>query len=107
MSDLHRRKQPSPNISTDAGISISINPAKLNAHFSIRDNLDPDTNVNEVSDPHRRKQYSLNISTDEGITISINPLFSNAIDIPIERYHSSSYHPNTFEIFQYRKLSVY
>jgi hypothetical protein len=74
VSDQHRRKQPSHNNSTDAGITSSIKPVRVNAYFSIRDNLDPDSNVIEVSDPHRRKQFSHNNSTDAGITSSIKPL---------------------------------
>jgi hypothetical protein len=35
--------------STDAGIIILINPDAANVCFSIRDNLDPDSNVSEVS----------------------------------------------------------
>jgi hypothetical protein len=65
-------------ISTDEGISILINPVSVNACVSIRDNLDPDSKITEVSDTHRIKQPSPKISTDEGITISINPLLSNA-----------------------------
>jgi hypothetical protein len=53
--------------STDPGIIISINPVSWNAQFAIRDNLDPDSNVSEVSDTYRRKQPSPKISTDEGI----------------------------------------
>jgi hypothetical protein len=74
VNDAHRAKQYSHKISTDAGISISINPAPRNAYFSSRDNLDHDSNITEVSDTHPRKQHSHTISTDAGITISINPV---------------------------------
>jgi hypothetical protein len=69
-----RRKQHSSKFSTDEGITILINPAEWNACFPIRDNLDPDSNVREVSDTHPAKQPSPKISTDEEISISINPL---------------------------------
>jgi hypothetical protein len=39
-------------ISTDEGISILINPVSANACLSIRDNLEPDANVTDVSDLH-------------------------------------------------------
>jgi hypothetical protein len=65
VSDTHWRKQLSHNISTDAGISIEMKSVSEIAYFSIRDNLGPDSNINEVSDTHWRKQLSPNISTDE------------------------------------------
>jgi hypothetical protein len=64
--------------STDAGITISTNAVLANACFPIRENLDPDSNVSEVSDPHSRKQHSPKISIDKGITISIKPVSLNA-----------------------------
>jgi hypothetical protein len=57
----HLRKQPSHNISTDEGISISINPVAANACFSIRDNLDFDSNLTSESELHFEKQSSANI----------------------------------------------
>jgi hypothetical protein len=50
VSDAHSRKQFSHKISIDEGISISINPVTANTPFSIRDNLDPDSNLSDVSD---------------------------------------------------------
>jgi hypothetical protein len=49
---------------------ISINPVPANAHFSIRDNIDPDSNVTEESDMHQEKHPSPTTSTDEGRMIS-------------------------------------
>jgi hypothetical protein len=46
--------------------------------FSIRDNLDPDSNVIEESDPHKEKQGSPKNSADEGTMISIKPVRANA-----------------------------
>jgi hypothetical protein len=43
----------------------------------IRDNLDPDSNITEVSDLQRKKHLSSRTSIDAGITISINPLSEN------------------------------
>jgi hypothetical protein len=40
-----------------------------NAQFSIRDNLQPDSNVNEESAVQPRKQYCERISTPAGIQI--------------------------------------
>jgi hypothetical protein len=57
---------------------ISIKPALANASFSIRDNLDPDSNVTEDSDPQSEKQLAPNTSIDEGNTISTNRLRKNA-----------------------------
>jgi hypothetical protein len=65
-------------ISIDAGIIISINPLFCNAYFSIRDNLDPDSNVSEVSDSQKRKHFSSMTSTEAGITILSNFVPQNA-----------------------------
>jgi hypothetical protein len=51
-SNLHSTKQLSFKTSTDKGIMISTNAVSRNASFSIRDNLDPDSNISEVSDSH-------------------------------------------------------
>jgi hypothetical protein len=53
---------------------ISNKIVPMNAYFSIRDNLDPDSNVTEESDLHSEKHPSPKISTDEGIMISIKPV---------------------------------
>jgi hypothetical protein len=79
MSDPHRRKQDSPNTSTDAGRMISINPLTFNAYCSIRDNIDLDSNLTDVSDRHQAKQPSPKISTDPGRIISINPVRLNVL----------------------------
>jgi hypothetical protein len=49
-SELHSEKHPSPKNSTDAGRMISIKPVSENARLSIRDNIDPDSNLTEESD---------------------------------------------------------
>jgi hypothetical protein len=49
-----------------------------NARFSIRDNLDPDSNVTEDSDPHSEKQHSHKTSTNEGTMISTKLIPKNA-----------------------------
>jgi hypothetical protein len=64
-------------ISTDARITLSINPVGVTVVLSLCGQLDPDSNVSEVSDPHRRKQDLREIYTDAGITISINPVSPN------------------------------
>jgi hypothetical protein len=50
----------------------------LNASFSIRDNLDGDSNLTDESDSHKEKQSSSKTSTDEGILISIKPVPTKA-----------------------------
>jgi hypothetical protein len=77
VSDPHWRKQHSPKISTDEGITISINSVPANARFSIRDNLDSDSNLTSESELHFEKQSSPHISIDERITISSNPVPEN------------------------------
>jgi hypothetical protein len=49
---------------------ISTSPVSWKASFSIRDNLDPDSNATEESDRHSVKHISPKTSTDEGIMIS-------------------------------------
>jgi hypothetical protein len=46
--------------------------------LSIRDNLEPDSNVIEESDLHKEKHSSPNNSTDAGTMISIKPVSLNA-----------------------------
>jgi hypothetical protein len=41
---------------------ISTKPVRVNAHFSIRDNLKLDSNVTEESDPHEEKRFAFKIS---------------------------------------------
>jgi hypothetical protein len=57
---------------------ISMKPDFANAHFSIRDKIDPDSNITEESDQHSKKQPSLKTSTNEGTMISIRPVSANA-----------------------------
>jgi hypothetical protein len=57
---------------------ISNKSVSLNANISIRDNLDPDSNVTEESDLHLLKHLSYKISTDEGRMISNKPVPLNA-----------------------------
>jgi hypothetical protein len=64
--------------STDAGMTISTKPVRLNAPTSIRENLDPDSNVPEESDLHTEKHYSPKTSTDAGIIISTKAVPRNA-----------------------------
>jgi hypothetical protein len=52
--------------STDTRRIISTKPILRNAHFSLRGNLDLDSNGIEESDPHSEKHFSLRTSTDEG-----------------------------------------
>jgi hypothetical protein len=79
VSAPHRRKQLSPNISTDAGISISINPVPENDCFSIRDNFDPGSIVTDESNSHSRKQLSPKISTEPEIATDLRVVFENAL----------------------------
>jgi hypothetical protein len=71
---VHKPKHSSPNISTDAGTNSSVNPVSWNAQFPIRDNIDPDSCVTELSDTQPAKQPSPRTLIDAGITISINPV---------------------------------
>jgi hypothetical protein len=57
---------------------ISTKQVFWNAHFSIRDNLDSDSNVTEESDLHSEKQHSPKTSTDVGRMISTKQVFWNA-----------------------------
>jgi hypothetical protein len=50
----------------------------MNPFFSIRDNLDPDSNITEESDPQPPKQFSPKTSTDEGTMISTKQVSTNA-----------------------------
>jgi hypothetical protein len=50
----------------------------MNACVSIRDNLDPDSNVTEESNSHTAKHLLPKILREEGIMISIKPLSVNA-----------------------------
>jgi hypothetical protein len=52
-SDPHSAKHSKPKTSTDAGRMIATNPVRKNAESLIRDNVDPDSNVTNVSDLHR------------------------------------------------------
>jgi hypothetical protein len=65
-------------MSTDAGITVSIDPVLQNINFTIQDALDSDSNIN-ANDLNPAKHDSFQTSTDERITISINPLSRNAI----------------------------
>jgi hypothetical protein len=56
---------------------ISTKPVLANAPFSIRDNLDPDSNVTEENDRQSVKHISPNIFTDEGRIISTKPVPPN------------------------------
>jgi hypothetical protein len=51
-SDPHPEKHPSPKTSTDRGRMISIKPVPWNAHFSIPDNFDLDSNATAENDLH-------------------------------------------------------
>jgi hypothetical protein len=53
---------------------ISIKPVRANAHSSIRNNFDPDSNRTEESDLQSEKHTSPKTLTDEGRMISIKPL---------------------------------
>lgn len=51
---------------------------KANASFSIRDNLEIDAKVTDVSDAHQQKDFFEIISTLEGIQIELKELPVNA-----------------------------
>jgi hypothetical protein len=53
---------------------ISIKPVRRNALLSIRDNLDPDSNVIEESDPQSEKHPSPKTSTDAGRMTLFKPV---------------------------------
>jgi hypothetical protein len=57
VSDLHRIKQHWPKTSIDEGITISIISVRRNTRCSIRDNLDSDSNVSEISDSHPKNNF--------------------------------------------------
>jgi hypothetical protein len=46
---------------------ISTKPVSANAHFSIHDNLDPDSNVTDESDLQQAKQFGANNSIELGM----------------------------------------
>jgi hypothetical protein len=69
---------------------ISITPLQLNASFSIRDNLDPDSNVTEESDRHSEKHLSPNTSIDEGRMISTKPVLWKSSPIIVDNLDSDS-----------------
>jgi hypothetical protein len=73
-SDLHKEKHSKPKNSIDAGTIISIKPVPKNALASIRDNLEPDSNMIEESDLQFEKHPSPKNSTDAGTIISIKPV---------------------------------
>jgi hypothetical protein len=50
----------------------------LNAHDSIRDNLDFESKIIEESDSHSEKHFALKISTDPGTVISTKSFPRNA-----------------------------
>jgi hypothetical protein len=77
-SDRHSQKHSARKCSTDGGMEIRTKPVCMNAHFSIRNNLDPDSNVTEESAPQLEKHFSHKTSTDEGRMISIKPVPMNA-----------------------------
>jgi hypothetical protein len=58
---------------------ISIKPVPRNAFFSIRDNLDPDSNITEESDLQQRKHPSPKTSIDEGILTNFKPVCKNIL----------------------------
>jgi hypothetical protein len=53
---------------------ISAKPVSLNACFSIRDNLQFDSNRSDESELHQGKHLSHKTSTDEGTIISTKPV---------------------------------
>jgi hypothetical protein len=75
---LHKKKQDSQIISTDAGTIIVVKPLKENADFSSRDNFESAANEIDVSDLQFEKQDSQIISTDAGTIIAVKPLKENA-----------------------------
>jgi hypothetical protein len=52
----------------------------MNARFSIRDNLESNSNLTEESDLHFEKQLSPRTSTESGMVINLTRAFSNAFD---------------------------
>jgi hypothetical protein len=63
-------KERSPSISTDAGMQIEeSDKQEQNAPDSIRESLEPSSNVTLQSFMHDSKQYSPSISTDPGMQI--------------------------------------
>jgi hypothetical protein len=61
----------------DARIRISINPVPQNAHFSIRDNLDPDSNGTEESERHTAKHLKPKTSTELGKVKNFRSVLEN------------------------------
>jgi hypothetical protein len=57
---------------------ISTKTVFMNVDFSIRDNLDLDSNLTKESDPHSQKHISPKNSIDEGRMISIKRVIENA-----------------------------
>jgi hypothetical protein len=78
---MRSQKQYSLKTSTDAGRMISTNPIVANVHTSIRDNLDPDSNLTEESYLHSEKQPS-----PKTISIALSPR-TNCLSVSIPRIH--------------------
>jgi hypothetical protein len=76
-SELHFEKQSSPQISTDEGITISINPVSVseNVCFSIRDNVDSDS-IEEIGRKRKPIEQSLKQKDLKGVWISHTSSFS-------------------------------
>jgi hypothetical protein len=53
-----------PRLQTDEGRMISTKPVRMNEEPSIRDNLNPDSNVTEQSDRHSEKHLKPKTSTE-------------------------------------------
>jgi hypothetical protein len=69
---------------------ISIKPVPQNAFASIRDNLEPDSNVTEESEMHSEKQLSAKTSTDAGIWTNFKPVFENILVPRLSMFDSLS-----------------
>jgi hypothetical protein len=61
---------------------IPIKPVPRNTDFSIRDNLDSDSNVTQESDLHSKKHFQSRISSDAGKVTHLKRLLQN-VSFPI------------------------
>jgi hypothetical protein len=93
-------KQFAIKTSNDPGTMISTKPVPSNAHISIRDNFDLDSNIIEESDSCPEKHFTLKTSIDPGTVISTKPVPRNAFRSIRDNFdpdsnitHKSSSHP--------------
>jgi hypothetical protein len=83
-SDVQRKKQRSPRISTDDGTEIDFSDEhSQNAYDSMRESFEPDSNVKLSRLLQSAKQYGYRISTEDGIQIDFSDEHPKKVEAPI------------------------